>query len=527
MRKWVFIAAGVLAVLLAALASVPWFLNTPAFEAYVSQTATHALGRPVKFESLSIAAFPLPTVKLRGLEVADDPAFGTGPFLTVGEGRLGIRVKPLLSGRVELANLTLEEPKIELVEDARGRWNWASLGAAAPSAAGAPRSGGRVASPSAGAVLLSRISIVDGRVQYRKVGGKSAELQVEKINLTVSQTAPGAALRLHGDAVAQPGDVRLKITDASLTPAGARSLGEMPLQATVEVEARDVAPVGGAIAAAPALAGAMKGRLEISGTAARIAATGAVGLDRLTLSDDRPQCEPKRRQLLLSDLRVPVAYAGTQLDSVPLEARLASGTVSLRLAISLALAPAATLKDISVKGVELGPILVDFLCQAYAVTGPMDLTGEASLRAADPWRTLSGSGRLRIGPGKVMGREVVTLVNEVVGLAGVASTLLSPERRARPGAPLDFESITATYTITNGVVRTDDLLYQGPDVRVAAAGTFALADGRVNMDVTLTQGQNEVKGVVSGTSGALSVVPTGVRIPDTRGIKKFLDKLFR
>src|SRR6266508_1598795 len=254
MRKWVFIAAGVLAVLLAALASLPWFLNTPAFEAYVSQTAIHALGRPVKFESLSIAAFPLPTVKLRGLEVADDPAFGTGPFLTVGEGRLGIRVKPLLSGRVELANLTLEEPKIELVEDARGRWNWASLGAAAPSAAGAPRSG--------------------GRVEYRKVGGKSAELQVEKINLTVSQTAPGAALRLHGDAVAQPGDVRLKITDASLTPAGARSLGEMPLQATVEVEARDVAPVGGAIAAAPALAGAMKGRLEISGTAARIAATG-------------------------------------------------------------------------------------------------------------------------------------------------------------------------------------------------------------------------------------------------------------
>src|SRR6266545_193796 len=95
MRKWVFIAAGVLSVLLAALASVPWFLNTPAFEAYVSQTATHALGRPVKFESLSIAAFPLPTVKLRGLEVADDPAFGSGPFLTVGEGRLGIRFKPL------------------------------------------------------------------------------------------------------------------------------------------------------------------------------------------------------------------------------------------------------------------------------------------------------------------------------------------------------------------------------------------------------------------------------------------------
>jgi hypothetical protein len=64
-------------------------------------------------------------------------------------------------------------------------------------------------------------------------------------------------------------------------------------------------------------------------------------------------------------------------------------------------------------------------------------------------------------------------------------------------------------------------------VRVAAAGTFTLADGRVDMGVTLTQGQNEVRGVVSGTAGALRVVPTDLRVPDTRGIKKFLDKLFR
>ncbi len=509
MLKWVFVAAGILVLLLvAALAALPWFLNTPGFQAYVAQTAAHALGRPVKFASLSIAPFPLPTVKLRGLEVADDPAFGSDPLLTMSEGRIGIRLRPLLSGRIELADLTLEEPTIELVEDQQGRWNWASLGVPAPGAGGAPRSGGRGGSSAGGAPLLSRISVVDGRMQYRKLGVKSSELRVEKINLTVSQTGPGAALRLEGDAVAEPGGVSLAIRDASLTPSGARSLAEMALQATVDVEARDVSPLGGVLVAAPTMVGAMKGRFELSGT-------------------ERPQCEPRRRQLPLSGLRVPVTYAGTQLESTPLEAKVANGTVSLRLAVALGSAPVATLKDIKVKGVELGPILVDFLCQAYAVTGPMDLTGEASLRATDPWRTANGSGRLRIGPGKVMGKDVVNLVNEVVGLAGAASALLSPERRGRLAAPLDFEAITATYTITNGVVKTDDLLYQGPDVRVAGAGTFTLADGRINMNVTLTQGPNEVKGLVTGTAGALRAVPTDVRVPDTRGIKKFLDKLFR
>jgi AsmA protein len=527
MLKWVFIAAGVVAVLFViALAAVPWFLNTPAFQTYVSQAAARALGRPVKFASLSIAPFPLPTVKLRGLEVADDPAFGPGPFLTMGEGRIGIRLKPLLSGRVELADLTLEQPNIALVEDARGRWNWASLGVATPSAGGVARGGGRPGSPAAGAVLLSRISVVDGRMQYRRLGVTSSDLQLEKINLSLSQAAPGAALRLEGDAVAQPGSIKLTVRDASLTPAGGRSLAEMALRATVDVEASDVAPLGDALVGAQAVAGPMKGHFEVSGTPAGIVATGTAGFGRLTLSGERPQCEPRRRQLVLDDLRVPVAYAGTQLDSVPLEARLANGTVSMRLGLVLDSAPVATLKDIKVKGVELGPILLDFLCQAYAVTGPMNLTGEASLRAADPWRTASGSGQLRVGPGKVMGRDVVNLVTQVAALAGAAS-VLGAEGRRRAAAPLDFESITATYTISNGVVKTDDLLYQSSDVRVAAAGTFALADGRVDMRVTLTQGQNEVRGVVSGTAGALRVVPTDLRVPDTRGIKKFLDKLFR
>lgn len=528
MLKWIFIAAGALVLLLAAaLAAVPWFLNTPGFQAYVSQAATRALGRPVKFASLSIAPFPLPTVKLRGLEVADDPAFGSGPFLTMGEGRIGVQLRPLFSGRIELADLTLEKPEITLAEDQRGRWNWASLGAGAPGPGGVLRSGGRASSSAASAVLLSRIKIVDGRMQYRRLGAKSSELKLEKINLTMTQAAPGAILRMQGTAVAQPGGVKLVIRDASLTPSGARSLGETALRATVDVEAASVAPLGGAFLGSPVVDGLMKGRLDVSGTPSRILATGALGFERLILSQEHPHCEPRRRQLALSDLRIPVAFAGTQVDSVPLEAKLGKGTVSLRLGVALSAAPVATLKDITVKGVELTPILVDFLCAPYAVTGPLDLTGEASLAAADPWRTASGSGRLRIGPGRVTGRDVVNLVNDVAALAGVASAVLSPERRGGPIAPLDFDSITATYTMAGGVVKTGDLLYQGRDLRVTAAGTVALADGRVQMDVILAQGRNEVKGVVSGTTGALRVVPTSVNVQDTREIKKFLDKLFR
>jgi hypothetical protein len=142
-------------------------------------------------------------------------------------------------------------------------------------------------------------------------------------------------------------------------------------------------------------------------------------------------------------------------------------------------------------------------------------------------RTANGSGRFRIGPGRVTGREVVRLVNEVIALADVGSAVLSSERRHRESVPLDFTGITGTYRIVGGVVTTDDLLYQGTDLRVAARGTVTLANGRVEMAVIVTQGRNQVRGLVSGTTEALRVVPTEIRVPDLRGARRFLDALYR
>jgi len=72
MLKWLLAGLLVLVVLIVGvLLALPLLLDTPAIQAYVSQAAGHALGRPVKFNSLSISALPLPTVKLRGLHNVD------------------------------------------------------------------------------------------------------------------------------------------------------------------------------------------------------------------------------------------------------------------------------------------------------------------------------------------------------------------------------------------------------------------------------------------------------------------------
>ena len=87
--KWAGILVGVV-VLLAIVAAValPRLIDTPRVQAMIASSAAQAVGRPVKFESLSVGLFPLPSIELHKLEVAEDPQFGTTPFLTLETGRI-------------------------------------------------------------------------------------------------------------------------------------------------------------------------------------------------------------------------------------------------------------------------------------------------------------------------------------------------------------------------------------------------------------------------------------------------------
>jgi len=204
--------------------------------------------------------------------------------------------------------------------------------------------------------------------------------------------------------------------------------------------------------------------------------------------------------------------------------------VAFRLTVALGPPRVATLRDITVKGMQLEPVLVDYLCQRNAVTGPLDLTGEANLHLQAALPSLNGSGRVHIGAGRVIGPDLLHALGQALALTDVVSGALDGGRRGSrpaPGSPLNFDSITASYTITNGVARTEDLVYQARDLRLTGVGTYGLVDGRTAMDVMVTQGGNRVKARVAGGPGALTIVPTDVRLKEPKDLRKTLDRLLR
>src|SRR3989440_2477438 len=215
--EWrVGVVAAVPVPVVAALVLVPILVDTPRVQALIASNASQALGRPVKFRSMSISVLPLPAVALHGLEIAEDPQFGTEPFLKLETGKVRLKLLPLLTGRVELGDVKLTKPVITVIQTGDGRMNISTLGAGAgtkePKAGERPARGGGGTGGGGGA-LPGGISIEHGLVAYvtHGKGGVTSQYRVEDLNLTLTGGAPQLAFK--GDLKVKPGDLVVKIAD--------------------------------------------------------------------------------------------------------------------------------------------------------------------------------------------------------------------------------------------------------------------------------------------------------------------------
>jgi hypothetical protein len=535
--KWVFAVIAAVVILTAvAIAALPRLVDVPRVQALVATNAAHALGRPVRFASLSVSVFPLPGVTLHQLEVAEDPQFGAKPFLTLDSGRLRLRLRPLLSGRVEFAELVLAKPVITVLRDSRGRLNVASLGATGESRpASRPGRGGSGTATGGGAPLAlpESVRISDGVLVYvaQAAGARPASYRVEHLDLVLDANGPQIVFK--GSARVTPGDLALKFSDGVVTITPGPTLAGAPVRANITLESAEVSPLVASVAGpAIGVGGVLKGALVVAGTVGAPTASGEIKLSKLTVARTNPQCpEPKRRTLAVPLLTLKAAWRDSSFSAEPLQAELAKGTVNARLTASLAQGARVHLDDLAVKALPLESVLVDFLCQGYAVTGPLDLVGGLTFATARPLETLSGPGSFKIGAGKIVGKQALQLIGSVVRVGGTISSLLNADVPPTLfSSPVEFDSITGTYRITDGVATTRDLLYTSRAMKVGVAGDYVLASGAMNLDMVVNHGRGEVRAKVTGTaaSPSIRVVPSSaLRGVDQEKVESGLQDLLK
>jgi len=125
-RNKVLKVMSVLTVLLS-LVLLPPLLNVNTFRRRITQSVSASLGRPVHIDSVTLNVLPMPGFTLQNFVVEDDPAFSEEPVIRAETVKVTLRVWSLWRRRVEFSRISLDDPSLNLVHRADGRWNIESI----------------------------------------------------------------------------------------------------------------------------------------------------------------------------------------------------------------------------------------------------------------------------------------------------------------------------------------------------------------------------------------------------------------
>ncbi|MBV9989743.1 MAG: AsmA family protein [Alphaproteobacteria bacterium] len=161
-------AAALGTALAAALAALPFVLPASAVKARIEQAVERAAGRKLAIDGpLRVTLYPALGLGADRVRLANASGGVAPDFATAEHLGIGLRLWPLLGGRIEATEIQLDRAVVHLEVDAAGRSNWLLRPAAHPGAARGSGSGsGSGGAPSAKGAQFSGIRIQDARVTY-------------------------------------------------------------------------------------------------------------------------------------------------------------------------------------------------------------------------------------------------------------------------------------------------------------------------------------------------------------------------
>lgn len=285
MSKWkkpVGIAVAVIVALLVILIVTPFFINADTFRPPIEQALGRMLGRNVEIGHLHVSLLQGSLVANQ-ISISDDPAFDRGPFLTAQSLSAGVDLMPLIfSHQLNVRSFTFDGPHIQLLRDARGNWNFASLGGKATTPS--PTSG-----PAIAGVSIQQLAVRNGTIAFGRAGEPTRQAY-ESVNITASNISATQAFPLQfGANTPGGGSLRLQANVGPLSSVSAEHLPFTGQLSAKNVPAADVqnllAVLGYSLPQGSSLqAGTIQANLNLNGPLDSFVTSGPVQLSNIRLA---------------------------------------------------------------------------------------------------------------------------------------------------------------------------------------------------------------------------------------------------
>jgi len=208
MKKAAYGLSGLIVLLVAAALIVPSVIDWNGYKPEISAEVRKATGRTLEITGdLEFTVLPAPRLRISGARLSNAPGATAAHMMSLKELRVSVALLPLLRGDIEIGQVDLIEPVIELEKLPNGQMNWVfvpeadgSAGSAVsaagssspqrpatPAKADAGQTAGPPARPPANpsAFKLDALAIKNGTIVYRDKATDTVE-RIEKLTADIS-----------------------------------------------------------------------------------------------------------------------------------------------------------------------------------------------------------------------------------------------------------------------------------------------------------------------------------------------------
>lgn len=453
----------VIAVLIVIALVLPLLINVNAFRPQIEQELSAALARQVKLGDLKLSILG-GSVSAADLSIADDPAFSKQPFIQAKALDVGVELVPLIfSKTLKVTNLTLDQPQVSLLRDAKGRWNFSSLSAksgAAPAAqpqAAAPMekaaNKGKAAAASSNPNLsVGKLEIKNGSVTMANVSTHAKPQVYQSVNITVQDFSFTSNFPFTLSANL-PGGGNVKL-DGAAGPIAAADAALTPLQANITVNKLDLA-ASGFVEPASGIAGIVDFNGTVTSDGRQARSSGTASVDKLKVS---PKGSPAGRAV---DVKFATTHELEKQSGELTQGDVTIGKALAKLTGTYQMEPESTVLNMKLNAPNMPVDDLEAMLPALGVTLPSgsSLKGgtlSANFTITGPVDKLVINGPIQLANTTLAGFDLGSKMSAISALSG-----------AKTGSDTVIENFS-----TDAHVAPDGISTQNVDLNLPALGVI-------------------------------------------------------
>lgn len=532
--RWARIVLIVIAVLLVIGLAAPYFLDANKYRGQIIAAIEKETGRKAEIGNIEARLIPTIGIVIEDVSIGNPPNFAKGNLLEVESIRGSLAWMPLLRREFQLSSIELVNPKIVLLEDARGRTNY-DFGKqeeqGQPKQPAGEEAAFRIADIDS--IEVSGVDITVARVMGNRI---VPSIHAWDISADLSNVALDRKRVKQWQADANLKGVKVQLAalkDALEFTSGSFTLDEgkidskfgLALGKTVQADGTlKVADVENAVAEFD-LNTSVLDLSQLAGAGAETAAPappptpGQIGKSKLVAKGLLRAQKVQFAPLEGTNAKAEVRIFTDRMEVWPLSMQLYGGTVGATVRVDLRQQP-----ERFSGGVELKELNVEQLTTAVGAEQKVTGTGEVNLQLAGTlgenlMNSLTGNGNLAVRDGQLPGLNLGSTMQSVAKLQKALN--FGAGSAEKFGGSTPFKAITADLSVKGGRVHSQRIHVDSPSGAVEMSGSMGLQDQSLNYDgkAALLGGQtdsggNNPIGAITGILGQVTKQNIGrVTIP--------------